>query len=67
MAILAIHPAKNKPIAFKIVNVVIGSAALSGLKKAVIATRIAATINKTMCLPLNDDFASASSLTSVIY
>lgn len=40
MAILAIHPAKNKPIAFKIVNVVIGSAALSGLKKAVIATKL---------------------------
>ena len=40
MAMLAIHPAKNKPIAFKIVNVVI-DLALSGLKKAVIATRIA--------------------------
>ncbi len=53
IAIQAIHPAKNRPIALKIVNVVMGSAVLSGLNKAVIATRIAATINKTMCLPSN--------------
>ena len=34
MAILAIHPAKNKPIAFKIVNVVIGSVCLIWFKES---------------------------------